>query len=161
VAQKKIFESAITKILVLDERIQRFSDDHYEADGAKISNRDIFAYSNVVIPNRRELQLDADNFTNDLVVGIENFIDGNLTECEFMLVHYSILERMYRDRVSINEKLSLWSQRIRVVVTSGRGKPADLPSTEVCFVNLSPVLNVFVEARSKFAMNYLMQSARR
>jgi hypothetical protein len=161
VAKKKIFESAITKILVLDERIQRFSEDNYEADGAKISNKDIFAYSNVVIPNRNELQLDADNFTSDLVVRIENFIDENLTECEFMLVHYSILERMYRDIVSINEKLSLWSRGIRVVVTSGRGKPADLPSAEVCFVNLSPVLNVFVEARSKFAMNYLMQSARR
>jgi len=161
VAKKKIFESAITKILVLDERIQRFSEDDYEADGIKISNKDIFAYSNVIIPNRKELQLDADNFTSNLVVGIEDFIGRHLTECQFMLVHYSILERMYRDIVSINEKLSLWSRCIRLVVTSGRGKPADLPSAEVCFVNLSPVLNVFVETRSKFAMNYLMQSARR
>lgn len=161
VAKMKIFESATTKILVLDERIQRFSDDNYQAYGAAIPNKNIFAYSNVVIPDRMVLQLDADNFTPELIEGIENFILGNLAECDFLLVHYSILERMYGEISVINENLSLWSESIRVVVTSGRGKPAELPSAQVCFVNLSPALNVFVEVRSKFAMNYLLQSARR
>ena len=86
-----------------------------------------------------------------------------------MLIHYSILERMFNKKdpkdaskkdPRINEHLKLWAKSKRVVVTSGRGKPTELPE-EVCYVNLSPVLNVFTQTRSKYGINYLLNQARK
>jgi hypothetical protein len=161
IVKYKLFESAFTEVLVIDERIQRFTEDYYRAEGNRISNKQIYDYTNIIIPAWRTIQLDADNFTAELIEKIEKFINDHIKSCKFMLVHYSILERMYGSINTINEKLIEWSKTLRVVVTSGRGKPAELPSDHVCFINLSPVLNVFVEMRSKYAINYLLHSARR
>lgn len=161
VAKYKLFESAFTTVLVIDERIQRFTEDDYESDGNCISNKLIYDYTNMIIPDRDILELDADNFDAELIENVEKFINDHLNSCKFLLLHYSILERMYGSITTINDKLIEWSKMLRVVVTSGRGKPAGLPSDHVCFVNLSPVLNVFVEMRSKNAINYLLHSARK
>jgi len=161
VIKYKLFESAVTKILVIDERIQRFTKDYYNSDGIRILNEDIYNYANIIVPRQADLKLDADNYTVELIEQIDQFITISINECKFLLLHYSILERMYVSIEAINEKLIEWSRSVRVIVTSGRGKPPKLPSEYVCFINLSPILNVFVEGRSKYAINYLLQSSRR
>ncbi len=160
----KIFEAAISKILVIDERVQRFANTDYEADNVKAPIKDIFSYINVLVPDDKEYPLDADNFKKDLTNKICTYIDSEIANNDFMLIHFSILERMYKDDMKMVEvKLKDWAEKVkkRVVVTSGRGKPREHLPKEVCYVNLSPVLNVFTQTRSKYAMNYLLNQARK
>jgi len=161
IARIKLFEAAMNSVIVIDERIQRYSKDKY----LTLLNKDIFNYTNVFIPDN--IDLAKENFTDELTRKIENFISTSvsLCQCKFLLIHYSILERMYGSsenrKEKIESKLIEWSKNIRVVITSGRGKPPDLPSQNVCYINLSPVLNAFTHARSKYAINYLLNTARK
>jgi hypothetical protein len=152
----KLFEAAVTRVLVLDERIQRAAKSHY----LNIPQKEIFQRTNVIIPDC--LPLDADNYTAELSASICRFVNDHILECGFLLVHYSILERMYgSSKQEINARLIEWSKAARIVVTSGRGTPSELPTNHVCYLNLSPVLNVFTEMRSKYSINYLLNAARR
>ncbi|MBK7566208.1 MAG: hypothetical protein IPI31_00120 [Bacteroidetes bacterium] len=161
VPKAKLFEAAINSVVVIDERIQRYSKETY----MKILNKEIFAYTNIQIPY--DIDLAKENFTDELTDRIENFISASISLCQnkFLIIHYSILERMYggndNRKEKIESKLIEWSEHIRVVVTSGRGKPPELPSNNICYVNLSPVLNAFTHARSKYAINYLLNTARK
>lgn len=155
-SKRKLFEAAITNVLTIDERIQRMTETQY----LNIPCREIFERTNVVIPD--EMKLDAPNYTSTFSSSLLEYIDDNIGNCRFLLIHYSILERMFSGlRPRINNQLTEWAKITRVVVTSGRAKPPDLPTQHVCFLNLSPVLNVFTEARSKYAINYLLHAARK
>jgi len=160
----KLFESAIKKVVVIDERIQRFSNTPYSSKNINVPIKDIFELTNVIVPVIDKINLGAKNFSPTIISDIEEFIEAEIGKCNFLLIHYSILERMYpNSKEEINTKLALWStpENIRVVITSGRGKPHKLPSNKVCYVNLSPVLNVFTDARSKYSINYLLNAARK
>ncbi len=164
--KNKLFESAIRTVLVMDERIQGFSELTYDAGGESVQNIEIFKSTNVNIPTSSDFKLDADNYSETLVGKITDYINSRVEKNKFLLIHYSILERMFSTKDTtlqdqrINEHLKKWAKSTRVVVTSGRGKPKELPK-EVCYVNLSPVLNVFTQARSKYAINYLLIQARK
>lgn len=155
----KLFESASSKILVIDERIQRFA----KTDYGNILNKDIFSKTNITIPADIH-KLDADNYDPTFKGILITYIDR---ECEkggyeFMLIHFSILERLFEENPSkIETKLQKWSEKTRVVVTSGRGRPKEHLPPEVCFVNLSSVLRVFTQARNKYSINYLLNQARK
>ena len=83
-------------------------------------------------------------------------------ENAFVLVHYGVLERMYEKTEDITNKLNDWAEKAkRVVVTSGRGSHSLPLPNSVCFANLSSVLNVFVENRNKYSINYLIHQSRR
>lgn len=157
----KIFEAAISKILIIDERIQRFANTDYVADNVNAPIKEIFIDTNVFVPDYTIYPLDADNFKEDRVDNICNYIDEQVNNCNFMLIHFGILERMYKNEMNtIDSKLKEWATKTRVIVTSGRGKPKEHLPREVCYVNLSPVLNVFTQTRSKYAMNYLLNQSR-
>ncbi len=153
----KLFESSIANVLVIDERIQRYAKEDY----LNIPNNEIFKYTNIIVPDAIAYPLDADNYTNDLTNKLCQYINGKVPDCKFMLIHFSILERMYKDEMNmIDFNLKKWAAKTRVVVTSGRGKPREHLPSEVCFANLSPVLNVFTQTRSKYGINYLLNQAR-
>lgn len=154
----KLFEAYTNTVAVIDERIQRYSNEKY----LELENKEINSYTNVLIPN--EIELASDNYTKAITKKIETFAEKAIEEskCKFLVVHYSILERMYGSRDKrIDETLIKWSEKTRVIITSGRGKPPELPSKHVCYVNLSPILNAFTQVRSKYAINYLLNTARR
>ncbi len=154
----KLFEAYTNTVAVIDERIQRYSNEKY----LELENKEIFSFTNVILPN--DIELASDNYTKAIIKKIETFAEKAIEEskCKFLVVHYSILERMYgsRDR-KIDETLIKWSEKTRVIITSGRGKPPELPSKNVCYVNLSPILNAFTQVRSKYAINYLLNTARK
>jgi hypothetical protein len=154
----KLFEAYTNTVAVIDERIQRYSNEKYLG----LENKEIFSFTNVLLPI--DIELASDNYTKTITKKIEAFAEKAITEnkCKFLVVHYSILERMYGSRNRrIDETLIKWSEKARVVITSGRGKPPELPSKNVCYVNLSPILNAFTQVRSKYAINYLLNTARR
>lgn len=158
----EIFEAYHNKVLVLDERIQKYSKDSFEGssngESSPIPCSDLFESTNVLIP---EIQLDPNTFSEEVVKKIEKFINENITNA-FILVHYGILERMYKDASEINERLTTWAKNSkRLIVTSGRGSHSLTLPPSVCFVNLSSVLYAFTENRNKYIINNLLNQSRR
>ena len=157
----EIFEAYHNKVLVLDERIQKFSIESFEGSakgGGQIPSSALFESTNVLIP---EPPLDPNAFDEESIYKIEQFVNDNMANA-FLLIHYGLLERMYQETSLITEKLTTWAKGSkRVVITSGRGAHSlSLPKT-VCFVNLSSVLNAFMENRNKFIINNLLNQSRR
>ncbi|MCR4848501.1 MAG: leucine-rich repeat domain-containing protein [Bacteroidales bacterium] len=158
----EIFEAYHNKVVVLDERIQRFSLENHEGSSVDkdepILCADLFKSTNVLIP---DTPLDPNTFDEKMIEEIEQFIKKNLVNA-FMLIHYGVVERMYKSEVKITNKLNEWAgMATRIVVTSGRGSHSlTLPPT-VCFADLSSVLYAFTENRNKFIINNLLNQARR
>ncbi len=157
----ELFEAYHNKVVVIDERVQKFAAENFEGDGGIISCADIHRSTNVLIPNPDAIPLDPNDFTyyKDKV---KKYIKDNI-EDSFLLIHYGILERMFnRDENKITDQLTEWAKYAkRVVVTSGRGAHSlNLPKS-VCFVNLSSALYAFNENRNKYLINYLLNQSRR
>lgn len=158
----EIFEAYHNKAVAIDERIQRFANENREGlsdgKGEKIPVSALFESTNVVIP---KIKLDPERFDESSVQELESFIDTEI-DGGLVLVHYGILERIYKTEKSITERLNEWAKKAqRVVVTSGRGSHSlNLPKS-VCFANLSSVLNAFTECRSKYLINNIINQSRR
>lgn len=164
----ELFEAYHNKVVVIDERVQKFADENHEGSNSAISCMKLHESTNVFIPRLQDddtsnpvIPLDPNDF-GKYKTKVENYINDNI-ENSFLLIHYGILERMYgRDEKIITDKLNEWAvDAKRVVVTSGRGAHSlNLPNS-VCFVNLSSVLYAFNEYRNKYIINYLLNQARR
>lgn len=157
----EIFEAYHNKIIAMDERIQRFANENHEGSskkGGKIPVSALFESTNVIVP---AIKLDPDWFDEQTILDLERFIDAEIRGA-FLLVHYGILERIYKTESLITQHLEAWARKAqRVVVTSGRGSHSlNLPKS-VCFANLSSVLNAFTECRSKYLINCLIYQSRR
>lgn len=131
---------------------------------------------NVIVPNKDDINLSASSYDIALINKLKQYLgfsinedDMNsniqditigLSDNDFILIHYSIFERMFK-KEEINGKLEEITQKgINVVVTSGRGTPENL-TTKARFINLSSVINAFVDVRSKYLINYLLNSSRK
>lgn len=164
----ELFEAYHNKVVVIDERVQKFATENYEGSNSSISCMKLHESTNVYIPrsqsddsNNPVIPLDPNDF-GEYTTKLKNYIDDNIKN-SFLLIHYGILERMYRrDENAITQQLEEWAANAkRVVVTSGRGAHSlNLPNS-VCFVNLSSVLYAFNEYRNKYIINYLLNQARR
>jgi hypothetical protein len=164
----ELFEAYHNKVVVIDERVQKFATENYEGSNSSISCMKLHESTNVYIPrsqsddsNNPVIPLDPNDF-GEYTTKLKNYIDDNIKN-SFLLIHYGILERMYRrDENAITQQLEEWAAKAkRVVVTSGRGAHSlNLPNS-VCFVNLSSVLYAFNEYRNKYIINYLLNQARR
>lgn len=158
----EIFEAYHNKVIVLDERVQKFSNEKFEGssgkNGGPIPCSELFKSTNVQIP---ETPLDPEKFTDEAKRNLEQFVDENIKGA-FLLVHYTILERLYKDKMAITNKLNEWAKKAkRVVVTSGRGAHSLPLPPSVCYADLSSVLYAFVENRNKFTINDLLNQSRR
>ena len=158
----KIIEAVQKKVIVIDERIQNTTKE--SKDGGKefmtIPYKDLYAKMGVIVPDK-SLNLSENSFET-IKSSLEKYIENEINcakSTDFILIHYSILERMY-EKDEIKTKIEKWAKSINVVVTSGRGIPNNL-SENVRFINLSSVITAFVDVRSKYAINYLLNSSRK
>ena len=155
ILKAKHAESILTNIIVIDERVQSGS----LQKPLGILQQEVFNMMGIFIP----VDINLAHSTIDKE-GIIEYIEKHVPNCEFLLLHYSILERIFneeRDRLkAINDFLIKQASRINVVITSGRGIPDRLPR-EVRFINLSSVLMAFNDVRGKYLINYLLNSARK
>lgn len=160
VTKIKNAESILSRILVIDERIQ----EGYELSPLGINQLEVFNMLRIFGISKSDLNLSQS--TIDYVVSgkIVDFINSYIGKVDYVLIHYSILERMFNSEVdrikAINYYLVGLSKSANVIVTSGRGTPDKLPC-EVRFINLSSVILAFNEIRSKYQINYLLNSARK
>ena len=178
--KQEVFEAYHNKVVVLDERIQKFAEENTEGSSEigseQILCKDLFKSTNVLIPgipekdpNGQFVPSDDPNVFSLAPVSfkgseekVEQFVNDNINNA-FLVVHFGVLERLYgNDMQKIETRLIEWARKAkRVVVTSGRGAHSlNLPK-QVCFVNLSSVLNAFAENRNKYLINYLCHQSRR
>lgn len=169
IAQIQILESTLTKILVIDERIQNALFETYMG----LSYSDLYKMINILVPKKpteiqsidenakEQIDLSGNSIEkNDFIDVLKNY-NGHMKNRDFIVIHYSILERVYNnDKGDINECLRSQARICNVVVTSGRGTPGKLP-VEVRFINLSSFLYAFLEVRSKHYINYVLNSTRK
>ncbi|MCY1527706.1 hypothetical protein D9M68_627820 [compost metagenome] len=90
---------------------------------------------------------------------------------DFLLIHYSILERAYaglsqnlkmkQDRKEWIEKVFFekYKESMTIVIVSGRGNVKDLPAY-VRFVNLSAITTALKEIKSKYLIHQIVYSSR-
>ncbi len=171
--KEQIAESAFAKVVVIDERIQEAAQSR---NFMTIKFDKLYDKMNVIIPKKDVINLSANSYDTALINKLNKYLglplEGNeecneienatigLNSSDFMLIHYSIFERMFK-KEDINGKLEDIAKRgINVVVTSGRGTPENL-TPKARFVNLSSVINSFVDIRSKYLINYLLNSSRK
>jgi hypothetical protein len=173
VIKQQIAESAFAKVVVIDERIQEAAENR---DFMTIKFARLYEKMKVIVPKKDDINLSASSYDRALINKLKQYlglqieenekncniqdITFGLNENDSILIHYSIFERMFK-KEEINGKLEEISQKgINVVVTSGRGTPENL-TTKTRFVNLSSVINAFVDIRSKYLINYLLNSSRK
>jgi hypothetical protein len=145
-------------VLVIDERIQEYSN-LPRTDAPAISNGTVFQKSGVFIT---ESPLSTNNLDDNLRKNIEQDIEKYAPT--FLLIHYGILERHFKnDTIEINRCLKNWveEKKVKVIVTSGRGKHSLKLPEYVRYLNLSSVLYAFVENQNKYSINYILNQARR
>lgn len=158
----EIFEAYHNKVIVIDERVQKFSNEKFEGSsgekGGPIPCSELFKSINVHIP---ETPLNSVKYTEESKKDLETFINNNING-SFLLIHYGILERLYKNEKDITTQLNKWASKAkRVVVTSGRGAHSLPLPPSVCFADLASVLYAFVENRNKFTINDLLNQSRR
>ena len=161
----QLIEAYFSKILVIEERIQDFSTEKYPVyEGEGVSQGAIYEATHILLPTKETLDLKANDLKGKT---IDDYISVCIQEekPEFLLIHYGLMERIYgkeNGNKVINQRLEEWSKKLRVVVTSGRGKHSleALPES-VCYLNLSSVLKAFKEDRNKYSIHYILNQARR
>ena len=187
--KRKLQESTFAQILVIDERVQNQVNAIYYADdtsGVKILNHEIYNRSGIIIPlvpentsfvednlepSNSKFNLSANDFNKSFGTGLQKYIKYYATrfkKTDFILIHFSILERVYGNAPDKAIKINGFLNEIaagnspQIVITSGRGGGALTELTnKVRFANLSSVITAFVEIRSKYYCNYLLNSSRK
>ena len=164
-------ESVNTKVLALDERIQKTA---FKEKDYGIGFQVHFKKMNVIVPELPDkdkpdadgINLSENNY-HDVAKQFEKYIELHKEGCDFVLIHYGILERVFKsvDRINWKSNLDGFLERLtnsdsRVVLTSGRGVPDDLPDC-VGFVSLSSITSALIDYKSKYLFNRLMYAARK
>lgn len=181
----KYMENVNTKIIVIDERIQGniLTKEKYKAGylkdkfiGLQYANVvDLYHYflkQDLIIPNYDEADLNVSNFGNlseetSIATKINSFINNDSNQnADFIIIHLGILEKMLKNSADkshqkINELISKLSiDKSKIVITSGRGKPNNLPP-DIKFIPLSSIQNAIESQFDKFLLTQLLYNARK
>ena len=154
-----IIESACSTIVIIDERVQ------YSAYNNRYEEYLFYKYynhSNIKVPD-----MSIDLGANDLDVlkpKIEEFIQPFLSKKNYLVIHYSIIERFFNraqnKETAVHKWLNHYSSLSNIIVTSGRGTLKNLPPN-ILFVNLSPLLASVIDYRSKYYLHQIIMSSRK
>jgi len=178
-------EAAQNKIFVLDERIQQFSREKYTFKQVSVYHYTLYQAMNVFMPSLKnttdlntepyDIDYSEDSIFQTFDYNLSNKeLDENLiTNVDIMLdrlkptffvIHYGILERVYGKQkdVKIPELLFNWANKffnMEIIITSGRTRLEGLP-TNIRFINLGPLLTAFIDIRTKYVINKILNDSR-
>lgn len=166
----RYFENIATKIVVIDERIQaNIKDKGNESN--KISYQQYFKKQNLFIPLEEEANLNVPDFgKKDNVISenfkIRSYINEKKDCANFIVIHLGILEKMLEnpnDKTTPKIEALLKDLDIntkKLVITSGRGKPDNLPN-DIKFVPLASVQKALEVKKEKYLLTQLLYNARK
>lgn len=140
-------EAVNDKVLVIDERIQNGMTKTFKPDsdsGDEVSFERIYKDTGVIVPSKNEINL---NKPKEEVDEIKEFIFDVLenNQIDYFILHFGILEKIVPNATKEGFKEFLKECRgkqeefpTKIVLTSGRGIPSDLPDDEY-FCNFSSI----------------------
>lgn len=168
VNRSKVGESIVSKILVIDERIQSACTKSYIEE--VITFKRLYEKTCIIVPDHESeiLNLSAEIIDKDIFENEDGFIKKAIKDLniktDFVLIHYSLLERAFGNEpdrdLAINKYLNEIATKANIVVTTGRGTLKGL-TPNVRFVNLSAIIYSFVDLRSKYLSNNILHSSRK
>jgi hypothetical protein len=176
VKKAEYLEVVFCKVLIIDERIQEnvvLNAKKYYGPGGETNFYRYFAKQNVLIPSMEEANLNDLNFGTLADAGsvshkIRDFILHKGEDATFYVVHLGILEKMMDSAVRKDEQavedilgeLFPGGERKKVVITSGRGKPNNLPK-DISFVPLALIQNALETVFDKFVLTKILYNSRK
>jgi hypothetical protein len=153
----ELIETGLIKVVLLDERIQKISEEVTEHDTRL---KDILQHMNIWIPEKSKVDLD-----NPSCERLTIWLEENLESATFLVVHLGILEKLFKSNVkAIGAKfveLEGRNQNLNIEVISGRGLPASIQELQTRFIQYSQVARYILEERSKYHLCKVLFAARR
>jgi MoaA/NifB/PqqE/SkfB family radical SAM enzyme len=179
----KLYESVLTRIGIIDERIQEASEkmfysrktDNPDEEEKKMSYKKIFEKTGVVIPDKTNIDLKEKIFQSNGDDNIkkkleEKWFKDNLKTLDFLIIHLGIIEKLIpvKDKNDdpeiikkyICDNIKNHNNKLNIIIVSGRGKPQNLPE-EFSFLNYSVLANACIDNREKYLLTQIVFSARK
>jgi len=164
----ELMEAGLTKVIVLDERIQGFMKRKDMFLRREYTLGQIFDWMNIFVPPKEDpnisygaVSIDLDNprkIAEELRVWLKQYTQG----AGFLVVHLGVLEKLLEnDERKIESWIEEYEAKTDVVLTSGRGIPPLVRRLGKRFIHYSQISRYLVEERSKFHFNKVLHSARR
>jgi hypothetical protein len=190
VLKSKYIENVFCKIAIIDERVQGniITKKNYKEEecirlgysnkfiGFKYKDQlDLYHYflkQNLIIPNYDEADLNRSNFgtldkKKSIASRIKSFINrNNVKDADYFVIHLGVLEKMLaKETPKIEAEISGLINKLgidvsKIIITSGRGKPDNLPK-DIKFVPLSSIQNAVESLNDKFLLTQILYNARR
>ncbi len=177
-----LFDGILTNIVIVDERIQDIYQQDYHPEfkngetnlGPFANYQRLLRAANVHIPSIDDFDLNQSSVFDEkgehkLCLSIEKAIKLSTLkkEASLIIIHLGVIERILEGAKSNKEKREVrdFVKQLtkkfdaRVIITSGRGKPDNLPD-EVPFLTYSALSHYAVESPFKALLNQSVQSTR-
>jgi hypothetical protein len=168
--QYEYIESVLTKVLILDDRIQK----EIVVDKKKYANRvpfqEYFKQQFIYVPEKKEVDLNAEDFGNikeeeSEAAKTRNYITQHIRNVDFYVIHLGILERLAKSsEKNLQELISILfpepAQRNKLVITSGRGGLLNIES-DIRFLPFSMLQNAIVTQFDKSLLVKLLYNSRK
>ncbi len=156
-----LIESALSKIVVLDERIQEAADNYVDRKNP-LPIRTLLKAQNIFIPERDEVDLDLPHLDGKI---LRSWLKKELPDTSMLVVHLGIMERFYQNDVKGMEETVNYYQKtypnINFIIISGRGMPNEVRLLNTRFIQYSQVVRYLFEERSKFHLTKVLFASRR
>ena len=165
-------DSFLTKILVIDERVQMSWCQKYP--GTTTEQQILYEYGELFSPEKRYIDLSQQTYNPNYGESIEDLIESinlkpNLKGLDYIVIHLGVIEKILtanklpKKKENVRDFVLLLqnklSSKTRIVITSGRGKPDNLPE-QVPFVSFSTLSQYTIETPFKPFLNQIIQNSR-
>lgn len=155
----KLIESGSSRIIVLDERVQKVADETVEYDTPLV---EILHNMNILIPERTHIDLDN---LGQSTRALTKWLIERLHSIDFLIIHLGILERIYAGNIKRMESRIRNIERkypdLNIILISGRGVPSAIRTLRSRFIQYSQVARYILEERSKYHLCKVLFAARR
>lgn len=164
---QKIIEAFFTKIIIIDERIQKYSEldyssvnSNYKTDAEEpIKTKLVLGKSGIAIPEKSLINLNSPDIDRNVFCdNLKTFIESEILNCDlkpFVLIHLGIIEKLTDDKSP--KSITNVIERIKpnslsddsIVIISERGTPKNIEPM-YRFMHYSNVARNLIEEKSKY-----------
>lgn len=164
---EEFLTAGISRIAVIDERVQRAVESHAGHWGGYFTMREALERRRIYVPDSKGVNLQSLPKRTE----IEKFLRETGDPLDFIVIHLGILERLVDEKDCATIKVG-WQHALaclaaiakeykaEIVICSGRGVPKEVPEAETRFVPASSVERWVVHKASKYHLYQLLNSSR-
>lgn len=158
----ELIEAARLRVVVVDERIQHESTKP-DTVIKSCENNQVLGWMKIIVPQPTVMDLNKQKFSAADRTALEKHLESLSARSDVLLIHLGVVEKLLgsTEETEVDRWLSDWKARFRsLVVTSGRGRPSNLP-THMRFLHYSLVSRYIFQERSKYHLCKVLFASRR